>query len=553
MTEAMRRAKLVFVTGSKAGSSIPLGTDQSTIGRGPEQNIRFSPDEILVSAHHATIYRMDDRYIIRDQGSRNGTFVNQIRISEKELEEGDVVEFGPGGPSAQFVMEHADAMTPTLDLSKGKAPAQLVRAAGRPVGQRPTHLNPVQRGFSATREFVAVAYQKTSKRARWTTVVLVLLMAMGIGGMALSQARSRAQMRVALDNFAAVLEAERGSRSMMEQNLAAVQIRYDSLLQEVEQSRLELEANRRSARLSETVNRDFSRGVALLVFSYGFTERGGSDLLRYQVDSEGRRMMRRLPDGRVVPHLGFGGSGPPLSSEGSATGFLVDSAGWILTNRHVARPWESEDQLESLRTMGLDVEPRFIELRAYFPPGDRSYGLVVHAASDDADIGVMRTEDEGVDAPVLPIADAATAVPPGEQLVFIGYPTGVHNLLFRISRQERSAILEGAGENPINLASALAERRLIQPLVIGGSVSDTTGVEIIHTATATGGGSGGPLIGSGATVIGIHYAAVRSPIRGDPFQTQRAVRIGFALPILPDIIQERLVPATTPPDTTQGP
>lgn len=546
----MPRAKLVFLTGSKSGSSIPLGSDRSTVGRAADQNIRFSPDEILVSAQHATIYREGDRYLIRDEGSRNGTFVNHVKVTEKELTEGDVVQFGPGGPSAQFALEDTDAMTPTLDLSKGKAPAELVRAAQRRVGERPTHMNPVQKGFSATREFVAVAYQRSSKRARWTTIALVTLIVLGVGGVAAWQARGRAQLQRALDNFAGALEQERGSRSTLEQNLAAVQNRYDSLLQEVEQSRLELEANRlevsRSARLTETVNRSFSRGVALLVFSYGYSERGGLELLRYQVDDQGRTMMRRMPDGRVVPHLGFGGDGPPLSSEGSATGFLVDSTGWILTNRHVARPWESEDGLESLRAMGLDVEPQFIELRAYFPPGDKSYALVVHGASDDADIGVMRTEGVVIDAPALPMADPAIAIPPGEQLVFMGYPTGVHNLLFRISKDERSEILEIAGENPLSLAGALAERRLIQPLVISGSVSDTTGIEIIHTATATGGGSGGPLIGSDQRVIGIHYAAVRSPIRGDPFQTQRGVRIGFAYPVLPSELLERLTRGSEP-------
>lgn len=534
----------MFLTGSKSGSSVPLGSDRSTVGRAADQNIRFSPDEILVSAQHATITREGDRYLIRDEGSRNGTFVNHIRVTEKALAEGDVIEFGPGGPSAQFALEGAAAMTPTLDLSKGQAPAELVRAAQRRIGQRPTHLNPVQKGFSATREFVAVAYQRSSKRARWTTIALVALIALSVGGVAAWQARSRAQLQRALDAFAAVLEAERGSRSMLEQNLAAVQIRYDSLLQEVEESRLELEANRRevsrSARLTEAVNRSFSRGVALLVFSYGYAERGGSELLRYQVDAQGRTMMRRLPDGRVVPHLGFGGEGPPLSSEGSATGFLVDSAGWILTNRHVARPWEAEEGLASLRAMGLDVAPQFIELRAYFPPGDKSYALMVHGASEDVDIGVMRTRDEPVEAPVLPMADAALAIPPGEQLVFIGYPTGVHNLLFRIPKDERSEILESAGDNPLTLARALAERRLIQPLVISGTVSDTTGIEIIHTATATGGGSGGPLIGLEQRVIGIHYAAVRSPIRGDPFQTQRGVRIGFAYPVFPEELRERL-------------
>jgi len=119
----------------------------------------------------------------------------------------------------------------------------------------------------------------------------------------------------------------------------------------------------------------------------------------------------------------------------------------------------------------------------------------------------------------------------------------VHNLLFRIPEAERTAILESTGQDPVELARELAKRDLIQPLVIGGSVSDTTRTEIIHTAGTTGGGSGGPLIGVDRTVVGIHYAAVRSPIAGDPFQTQRAVKVNFIWDVLP---------ATLRPSQTDG-
>jgi len=153
---------------------------------------------------------------------------------------------------------------------------------------------------------------------------------------------------------------------------------------------------------------------------------------------------------------------------------------------------------------------------------------------------VMNTVGSGVHGPILPMEPDDLAIPPGEPIAFIGYPTGVHNLLFRVTRDERSKILERVGEKPVDLARELARQNQVQPLVTSGSISDTTRTELIHTAAATGGGSGGPLIGSGGLVVGIHYAAVRSPIRGDPFQTQRGVRIGFAWDVLPPDIRDKL-------------
>lgn len=539
------KAKLVFITGSKSGTSVVLNpVNEYTVGRSTGQTVKFQPDEILVSSKHATITFENDRYIIRDVGSRNGTFVNRERVTEHELKPGDMIEFGPGGPSAQFVESADFATMPTLDLSSGNAPGSLLEAARMRAGARNPEASTMERSISTTREFVALAYTRSSKRTRVTTIGLGIAIAVGIGGVLFWQERNRADLQSALDRFAMELESERGSRSALEANLASVQTRYDSLLDDVEESQQRVEQIQQRAasseRFIENVTRQFSPGVALIVSSYGFVQRGGTELLRFQVDASGNPVTRQAPDGRTVPRFAFGGPGPPLARQGSATGFLIDQSGYILTNKHVAEPWSVDDDIGYLRANGLDVVPRFIVLQAYFPPGDRSTQLVVEGTSDEVDIALLRALTPNIGAPVLPISAQDRLVSPGERIVFMGYPTGVHNLLFRIDRDERAKILNAVGEDPVSLARELARRKLIQPLIIDGAVSDTTGTELIHTADATGGGSGGPLFGADQTVVGIHYAAVRSPIQGDPFQTQRGVHISFAWSILPSSVQTRI-------------
>ena len=525
--------KLVFISGSRAGTSIPLIADRATIGRHPESDIKFAPDEVLVSSNHATITRKGEDYILADIGSRNGTYINEEPLTgERTLETGDVIQFGARGPTAQFVVGTA-VVSPTLDASDRPTTVQIFREAQRRASERET--NPVAKGFSTTREFAVLALQRSSKRAKATSIGLGVVMLLGVVGVGFWQERSKAELQDTLDQIAVQLQSEQGSRALLEQNLANIQTGYDSLLLEVEQSRERLQQSPASrVGLGETVNRMYGNGVALLVYSYGFVKAGTNELLRFQVDKNGQPILDKTNTGQGVPRIEFGGQGPPLARHGSATGFLVDSSGWIITNKHVAVPWADEEDLTFLRQNGLNVEPRFIVMQAIFPPGDQSYDLTVHATSDDVDLAILRTPNGvRVNAPALPLASRESNASPGQQVVFIGYPTGVHNLLFRIPEAERTEILQVTGEEPVPLARELARRGLIQPLVIGGTVSDTTATEIIHTAGTTGGGSGGPLIGANREVVGIHYAAVRSPIEGDPFRTQRGVKVGFVWEILP--------------------
>jgi menaquinol-cytochrome c reductase iron-sulfur subunit len=108
-------ARLVFLNGIRAGAALNLGDIPVTIGRNPVRTVVYSDDETMVSADHATIEYRDGHYVLKDDGSRNGTIVNSWEITEHILEHGDIIQFGKGGPAARFVVESKPGVVPTMD------------------------------------------------------------------------------------------------------------------------------------------------------------------------------------------------------------------------------------------------------------------------------------------------------------------------------------------------------------------------------------------------------------------------------------------------------
>ena len=73
---------------------IPLAHGDTVIGRDPEANVCI--DEPSISRRHATISTSPDGAMLRDLGSRNGTFVDGRRIdAPTPLVNGAVVSIGP--------------------------------------------------------------------------------------------------------------------------------------------------------------------------------------------------------------------------------------------------------------------------------------------------------------------------------------------------------------------------------------------------------------------------------------------------------------------------
>lgn len=71
---------------------IKLEKEVLTLGRREDNDIIL--DDIFVSRRHAEVIKKGEVYIIRDQKSRYGTYVNGIRITEKKLDYGDEIQLG---------------------------------------------------------------------------------------------------------------------------------------------------------------------------------------------------------------------------------------------------------------------------------------------------------------------------------------------------------------------------------------------------------------------------------------------------------------------------
>jgi phosphoserine phosphatase RsbU/P len=82
--------------------SYPLSKDKFLIGRKPQNDLIFNLGD--VSREHAVIEVTGDKFVIKDLGSRFGTFVNDKRIEESTLVHGDRVRVG-SSPQTQFVFK----------------------------------------------------------------------------------------------------------------------------------------------------------------------------------------------------------------------------------------------------------------------------------------------------------------------------------------------------------------------------------------------------------------------------------------------------------------
>ena len=75
------------------GTLHPLLDDEATIGRTPANSIALR--DASVSAHPARVVRTPEGFLIEDVGSRNGTYINSEKLTEKRLlADGDLVRVG---------------------------------------------------------------------------------------------------------------------------------------------------------------------------------------------------------------------------------------------------------------------------------------------------------------------------------------------------------------------------------------------------------------------------------------------------------------------------
>ncbi|PWT80414.1 MAG: hypothetical protein C5B57_12310 [Blastocatellia bacterium] len=105
-----------------------------TIGRRDGHDLQLAGTQ--VSRDHAEIVSTPDGFLVRDSGSRYGTFVNGERVKERRLVHGDRVECGRSGATMTFLLGDAPAIedgvaTPVVsDLRQVSSLLQSLREMG---------------------------------------------------------------------------------------------------------------------------------------------------------------------------------------------------------------------------------------------------------------------------------------------------------------------------------------------------------------------------------------------------------------------------------------
>ncbi len=110
-------AYLTILSGSQAGTNFPLDPSRETLlGRGTDCHISV-PDP-MCSRVHAILAFEDDRWTVRDDGSRNGTHVNGQKVEQATLDDGHLIRIGTSEFELHLSEEPATADTDDLSMTQ---------------------------------------------------------------------------------------------------------------------------------------------------------------------------------------------------------------------------------------------------------------------------------------------------------------------------------------------------------------------------------------------------------------------------------------------------
>ncbi len=263
------------------------------------------------------------------------------------------------------------------------------------------------------------------------------------------------------------------------------------------------------SRIAQDIVRDYSNSVCLIYVIVGFHDRkSGARLMFAGIDANGNP----LADDKGNVIVTTEGDSRPVYLHVFGSGFLIDTAGHILTNHHVLQPWWHNAQ--AIPVPSDTFEPTIESMWAYFPGYETPMPLHVRGLSEDFDLGLA-----SVDLPQSrprPVTIDQQAAISGSPVVLIGYPTGVQGILARVDEPTLKQIARAAGNDTEGLVQELARRKLIRPLVTQGHLGVVGPDRLVYDAQTTHGGSGGPVFDANGKVIGVNFA-VLSDFSGSNF------------------------------------
>lgn len=511
-TQAMA-AMLEHLTGPSRGTCSWITSGTAVAWLTPENRLEVGdPDDAPPEqATPAARFRRTETGFEIEAPQTTALWVNGRAVRSVTLLHGDMIEFGETGPLSRFrVYDAAHRPTMTLTDIFGDT-VSYMRSSRRPWRRR-----------------VPRAMADVSRRLIWDTTrlfrvgVLVALATLAVAAVLQYRAADRLRSAVEsggfqIESIAAALDDAR-REAIRESDLKALNDELRARMA-INAERLQTLEDRSDA--ATRIISDATGSVAFLQGGYGLRDTETGRMLRQVVDKDGVPLL--LPGGQ--PLLSLDGTGPVAEVQFNGTGFLLKGAGILVTNRHVARPWEKKPGMRDRSDKLMPAMTRFI---AYFPGRSEPVEVTELRLSEEADVAVLALAGGGFGGVGLELANAPPL--PGEEIIVMGYPTGLMSLLAQ-SGATFIEDLRSSGETGFwEVAARLAGAGLIAPLSSGGIIGQATSATIVYDAETTHGGSGGPVLNRNGQVVAINTAII--PEFGG---SNLGVPVGHILPLLADL------------------
>jgi len=243
-----------------------------------------------------------------------------------------------------------------------------------------------------------------------------------------------------------------------------------------------------------------SNSVVFLQGAYGFMQTETGKPLRVVLDEEGEAV------GDFLGNLetSVDGTGPVFELFHTGTGFVATDDGLVVTNRHVAKPWEADPNAQVVMEGGYTpVLRRFI---AWLPNVEESFDVELIGAHPEADLALVRCAGIAGRAAALSVAPDSPQI--GDEVVVMGYPTGMRALIARVDPDYVDVLIERGEVGFWDLAQGLAKGGYIKPLATAGSIGQITSSSVVYDANTTHGGSGGPVLNLDGSVVAVNTAII---------------------------------------------
>jgi S1-C subfamily serine protease len=445
---------MVHLSGAHRGRTNVLMGDEIAIGTAPTAQVHLSDrDRPAPGARHATLKRRGRTYELLVTPAHE-VWVNGESVESLVLASGDVLEIGRGGPVLRFRQYAPGArLTKSLPEVFSDCVECAKHASEHPLGRMGALVTEVPRELA------------TQTSGIFRIGVTAVLLALTVSTLTLARRNQALEATVSaeLDRIAELAQQLQGSEPTRITQADIERWRAE-LAAEASDADRRLEALEERSGAASRVVANAAGTIAFLQGAYGFRDPDSGLPLRMVPGPDGRPIRNRLG----MPLVTLEGDGPVFEVIYTGTGFVASPDGLILTNRHVALPWEFDAAARQIIERGL--EPVMLRFEGYLPGYGEPFAVSTVRASETADVALLRCSEVTEAIAHLPLASAVPEA--GDEVIVLGYPLGLRALLARLVPEVARQITSEGDPDFWETARRLAEGGYIGPLASQGESGD---------------------------------------------------------------------------------